>query len=203
MDIKIYGFLNLGIPQLKLGLNLGFAGELLWIKSFFDYYINWIFRCQGTRQLAEVMMLSTSWGASTSGGARELGSVSRGSIFPGWQRRCCKQLCLWSLDNWKINCLFLRGSIVLTLFLILIVNDTPSNEIVIYKLLCYSSRYLACWANVLYTFYLGTCSYRAIIKKQPSRNINVQKFLLYVFGVFFNIVAILVRFGCRHEQVIG
>ncbi|KAJ8641059.1 hypothetical protein MRB53_017753 [Persea americana] len=33
----------------------------------------------------------------------------------------------------------------------------------------------------------------AIIKKRPSRNINVQNFWLYVFGMVFNAVAILVQ----------
>ncbi|XP_071698091.1 CMP-sialic acid transporter 2-like isoform X2 [Rutidosis leptorrhynchoides] len=33
----------------------------------------------------------------------------------------------------------------------------------------------------------------AIIKKRPSRNINVQNFWLYVFGMVFNVVAILVQ----------
>lgn len=33
----------------------------------------------------------------------------------------------------------------------------------------------------------------AIIKKRPSRNINVQNFWLYVFGMIFNIVAICVQ----------
>ncbi|XP_071726262.1 CMP-sialic acid transporter 2-like isoform X2 [Rutidosis leptorrhynchoides] len=33
----------------------------------------------------------------------------------------------------------------------------------------------------------------AIIKKRPSRNINVQNFWLYVFGMSFNVVAILVQ----------
>ncbi|KAL6842225.1 hypothetical protein ACP4OV_027873 [Aristida adscensionis] len=33
----------------------------------------------------------------------------------------------------------------------------------------------------------------AIIKKRPSRNINVQNFWLYIFGVLFNLVAICVQ----------
>ncbi|MFS8025409.1 putative nucleotide-sugar transporter [Helianthus anomalus] len=33
----------------------------------------------------------------------------------------------------------------------------------------------------------------AIIKKRPSRNINVQNFWLYVFGMAFNLIAILVQ----------
>ncbi|KAL8521186.1 hypothetical protein ACS0TY_011653 [Phlomoides rotata] len=33
----------------------------------------------------------------------------------------------------------------------------------------------------------------AIIKKRPSRNINVQNFWLYVFGMIFNAIAILVQ----------
>ncbi|TKW27551.1 hypothetical protein SEVIR_3G264400v4 [Setaria viridis] len=33
----------------------------------------------------------------------------------------------------------------------------------------------------------------AIIKKRPSRNINVQNFWLYIFGVIFNLVAICVQ----------
>nr|CAB3482621.1 unnamed protein product [Digitaria exilis] len=33
----------------------------------------------------------------------------------------------------------------------------------------------------------------AIIKKRPSRNINVQNFWLYIFGVVFNLVAICVQ----------
>ncbi|CAI9104830.1 OLC1v1003597C1 [Oldenlandia corymbosa var. corymbosa] len=33
----------------------------------------------------------------------------------------------------------------------------------------------------------------AIMKKRPSRNINVQNFWLYVFGMIFNVVAILVQ----------
>lgn len=33
----------------------------------------------------------------------------------------------------------------------------------------------------------------AIIKKRPSRNINVQNFWLYVFGMAFNVVAILIQ----------
>ncbi|KAL4347582.1 hypothetical protein GQ457_17G004290 [Hibiscus cannabinus] len=33
----------------------------------------------------------------------------------------------------------------------------------------------------------------AIIKKRPSRNINVQNFCLYIFGMVFNAVAILVQ----------
>ncbi|KAI4367335.1 hypothetical protein MLD38_023083 [Melastoma candidum] len=33
----------------------------------------------------------------------------------------------------------------------------------------------------------------AIIKKRPSRNINVQNFWLYIFGMIFNIIAILVQ----------
>ncbi|KAG2577911.1 hypothetical protein PVAP13_6NG159200 [Panicum virgatum] len=34
---------------------------------------------------------------------------------------------------------------------------------------------------------------QAIIKKRPSRNINVQNFWLYIFGVIFNLVAICVQ----------
>ena len=34
---------------------------------------------------------------------------------------------------------------------------------------------------------------QAIIKKRPSRNINVQNFWLYVFGMAFNAVAILIQ----------
>lgn len=34
---------------------------------------------------------------------------------------------------------------------------------------------------------------QAIIKKRPSRNINVQNFWLYIFGVLFNLVAICVQ----------
>lgn len=33
----------------------------------------------------------------------------------------------------------------------------------------------------------------AIIKKRPSRNINVQNFWLYVFGMAFNVVAIIIQ----------
>ena len=33
----------------------------------------------------------------------------------------------------------------------------------------------------------------AIIKKRPSRNINVQNFWLYIFGMGFNAIAILVQ----------
>ncbi|CAL1396442.1 unnamed protein product [Linum trigynum] len=33
----------------------------------------------------------------------------------------------------------------------------------------------------------------AIMKKRPSRNINVQNFWLYVFGMAFNAVAILIQ----------
>ncbi|XP_020519232.1 CMP-sialic acid transporter 2 isoform X1 [Amborella trichopoda] len=33
----------------------------------------------------------------------------------------------------------------------------------------------------------------AIIKKRPSRNINVQNFWLYVFGMIFNVVAIFIQ----------
>ncbi|XP_057794768.1 CMP-sialic acid transporter 4-like isoform X1 [Salvia miltiorrhiza] len=33
----------------------------------------------------------------------------------------------------------------------------------------------------------------AIIKKRPSRNINVQNFWLYVFGMIFNVIAIVVQ----------
>lgn len=33
----------------------------------------------------------------------------------------------------------------------------------------------------------------AIIKKRPSRNINVQNFWLYIFGLVFNLVAICVQ----------
>ncbi|XVF44683.1 hypothetical protein PTKIN_Ptkin02bG0143900 [Pterospermum kingtungense] len=33
----------------------------------------------------------------------------------------------------------------------------------------------------------------AIIKKRPSRNINVQNFWLYIFGMAFNAVAILIQ----------
>ncbi|KAH7678746.1 xylem cysteine proteinase protein [Dioscorea alata] len=33
----------------------------------------------------------------------------------------------------------------------------------------------------------------AIIKKRPSRNINVQNFWLYVFGMLFNIIAIFIQ----------
>lgn len=34
---------------------------------------------------------------------------------------------------------------------------------------------------------------QAIIKKRPSRNINVQNFWLYIFGMVFNLVAICVQ----------
>lgn len=34
---------------------------------------------------------------------------------------------------------------------------------------------------------------QAIIKKRPSRNINVQNFWLYVFGMAFNAVAIVIQ----------
>ena len=34
---------------------------------------------------------------------------------------------------------------------------------------------------------------QAIMKKRPSRNINVQNFWLYVFGMAFNAVAILIQ----------
>lgn len=34
---------------------------------------------------------------------------------------------------------------------------------------------------------------QAIIKKRPSRNINVQNFWLYVFGMIFNLVAICIQ----------
>lgn len=34
---------------------------------------------------------------------------------------------------------------------------------------------------------------QAIIKKRPSRNINVQNFWLYIFGMCFNLVAMLVQ----------
>lgn len=35
--------------------------------------------------------------------------------------------------------------------------------------------------------------WQAIIKKRPSRNINVQNFWLYVFGMAFNAVAIVIQ----------
>lgn len=35
--------------------------------------------------------------------------------------------------------------------------------------------------------------WQAIIKKRPSRNINVQNFWLYVFGMIFNAVAIVTQ----------
>lgn len=34
---------------------------------------------------------------------------------------------------------------------------------------------------------------QAIMKKRPSRNINVQNFWLYVFGMAFNAVAIVIQ----------
>ena len=34
---------------------------------------------------------------------------------------------------------------------------------------------------------------QAIIKKRPSRNINVQNFWLYIFGMAFNAIAILIQ----------
>lgn len=36
-------------------------------------------------------------------------------------------------------------------------------------------------------------SLQAIIKKRPSRNINVQNFWLYVFGMIFNAFAIMTQ----------
>lgn len=52
-------------------------------------------------------------------------------------------------------------------------------------------------------FYINTCKVfgvyitspvlQAIIKKRPSRNINVQNFWLYVFGMVFNVIAIFVQ----------
>ncbi|KAL6008104.1 CMP-sialic acid transporter 2 [Asimina triloba] len=37
------------------------------------------------------------------------------------------------------------------------------------------------------------CLLQAIIKKRPSRNINVQNFWLYVFGMVFNAFAIVIQ----------
>lgn len=42
---------------------------------------------------------------------------------------------------------------------------------------------------VWYLFFV----FKAIIKKRPSRNINVQNFWLYVFGMVFNAIAIVVQ----------
>ncbi|XWS54440.1 hypothetical protein CRYUN_Cryun10bG0089500 [Craigia yunnanensis] len=47
--------------------------------------------------------------------------------------------------------------------------------------------------NVLQTPLQGWIMAIAIIKKRPSRNINVQNFWLYIFGMAFNAVAILVQ----------
>lgn len=41
--------------------------------------------------------------------------------------------------------------------------------------------------------FIYLCNLQAIIKKRPSRNINVQNFWLYIFGVIFNLVAICVQ----------
>ncbi|KAK6916254.1 Nucleotide-sugar transporter, partial [Dillenia turbinata] len=41
--------------------------------------------------------------------------------------------------------------------------------------------------------FAGVYTEVAIIKKRPSRNINVQNFWLYVFGMVFNAIAILVQ----------
>lgn len=35
--------------------------------------------------------------------------------------------------------------------------------------------------------------FQAIIKKRPSRNINVQNFWLYIFGMIFNAIAIFIQ----------
>ncbi|KVH88581.1 Nucleotide-sugar transporter, partial [Cynara cardunculus var. scolymus] len=45
----------------------------------------------------------------------------------------------------------------------------------------------------VYTEVKGVYCFLAIIKKRPSRNINVQNFWLYVFGMAFNVVAILIQ----------
>lgn len=34
---------------------------------------------------------------------------------------------------------------------------------------------------------------QAIMKKRPSRNINVQNFWLYIFGMIFNAIAIVIQ----------
>lgn len=34
---------------------------------------------------------------------------------------------------------------------------------------------------------------QAIIKKRPQRNINVQNFYLYIFGMIFNAIAIVIQ----------
>lgn len=45
-----------------------------------------------------------------------------------------------------------------------------------------------CWIQNLKLF-----NPQAIMKKRPSRNVNVQNFWLYVFGMVFNAMAILVQ----------
>lgn len=45
----------------------------------------------------------------------------------------------------------------------------------------------------LVLYFILFLNWQAIVKKRPSRNINVQNFWLYVFGMGFNAVAILVQ----------
>ena len=63
--------------------------------------------------------------------------------------------------------------------------------------LCFSCKYLTVnefiWCKTLGKVFIYLWTWQAIIKKRPSRNINVQNFWLYIFGVIFNLVAICVQ----------
>ena len=60
---------------------------------------------------------------------------------------------------------------------------------------------LFCCIELIYVFdiflhllyYIVLCCQQVIIKKRPSRNINVQNFWLYVFGIIFNSIAIFTQ----------
>lgn len=49
------------------------------------------------------------------------------------------------------------------------------------------------WSRTLGNVLIYCWTLQAIIKKRLSRNINVQNFWLYIFGVIFNLVAICVQ----------
>ncbi|KAG6531889.1 hypothetical protein ZIOFF_005724 [Zingiber officinale] len=74
---------------------------------------------------------------------------------------------------------------------------------------CYGASKWLCWGVHRGIFCLTSCAMLAydpikceplcygygiaIIKKRPSRNINVQNFWLYIFGMVFNLIAIWVQ----------
>ncbi|PPR81097.1 hypothetical protein GOBAR_AA39619 [Gossypium barbadense] len=74
-------------------------------------------------------------------------------------------------------------------------SRTTLDEVIVYPIpaLLYLVKNLLQSDHVLQTPLQGWIMAIAIIKKRPSRNINVQNFWLYIFGMAFNAVAKLIQ----------